>query len=263
METKNDFTSGALLHPRRCILIYDDTRQQQDSSRTTVENVIATMHDVFIGKDDRPVIGEGRCVDPVDIAAFARSLSKTKRTGEFLPENVLALSLTRMVWWHPSCVRRVWFKCQNKELDALNKLKARHPALLFDVNDGSLSVYALDSDKRPSPATQLYRAPYFNVSGSGHVQLCGVRGPDSDDMSVKLIPAWERVFYDSSFTHAAGNEAICKFKGGSTALWQAMCGTGAGKGGEPSANLPPDIFPTDCLIKKLTLAKLINEDPQD
>ncbi|MBW8683506.1 prokaryotic E2 ligase family D protein [Chitinophaga rhizophila] len=84
--------------------------------------------------------------------------------------------------------------------------KAKIPALVWKANQRKLSVFALKDGKRPKENTELYHAPFFNVYSSGEVCM----GTTSLKTLAKktLLPfmqEWERLFFDSVFSHALNN----------------------------------------------------------
>jgi PRTRC genetic system protein B len=61
--------------------------------------------------------------------------------------------------------------------------------------------------------------PFWNLSDDGRVCTGTMRRPDS--ATVAAIPAWERGFYESAFTHA--NVArITRHEGGFEGLWESL-----------------------------------------
>jgi len=91
------------------------------------------------------------------------------------------------------------------------------------VKGRELWIRALPKNRRPVAATPLMIAPYWNVDGeTGWTCQGSMRSPD--DASVSLIPAWERAFFQSEFTHHTGTRRLTTHPGGFLALWRSLAG---------------------------------------
>jgi PRTRC genetic system protein B len=64
-------------------------------------------------------------------------------------------------------------------------------------------------------------APFWNLSDDGRVCTGTMRRPDS--ASVASIPAWERGFYESAFTHANVGR-LTRHESGFDGLWSGLTG---------------------------------------
>jgi PRTRC genetic system protein B len=95
------------------------------------------------------------------------------------------------------------------------------PPLVWRVSNGELNIRALTENKRPDDATKLAVAPFWNLSDDGRVCTGTMRRPDS--ASVVSIPAWERGFYESAFTHANVGR-LTRHEGGFDGLWNGLTG---------------------------------------
>lgn len=95
----------------------------------------------------------------------------------------------------------------------------QHPALLFIANGKERFVFALTDNSRPTADTQLYQAPYFNVSNSGWI--CTGNVDVTSNPNAADIEHYEtNEFFRSRFTHPNAAKLI---KGGSaTALWAQL-----------------------------------------
>ena len=87
--------------------------------------------------------------------------------------------------------------------------------------NGELKIRALTENKRPDASTKLAVAPFWNLSDDGRVCTGTMRRPDS--ASVASIPAWERGFYESAFTHANVGR-LTRHEGGFEGLWSGLAG---------------------------------------
>lgn len=238
MNLNNEIAFAQELHLKRALLIYEGNQMQP----------LATAHEVLEIKN-KPVIGPGRTISPKEIQELAMDLLRSSSHGQWLPENILSRSLTRMVWWQPAQRRTLFYKVSEKKInEALHGKKAWHPALVFDTDGHQLSVYAMAENSRPNPVTQLYRAPYCNVMEEGGVQLCGAKIP-KDGLSIESMKQWEECFYDTTFTHTAQGR-LCNYKGGYLPLWLAAIK------GNPRAKKKPG-FPVEGMIKYKLLNSII------
>jgi PRTRC genetic system protein B len=64
-------------------------------------------------------------------------------------------------------------------------------------------------------------APFWNLSDGGRVCTGTMRRPES--ATVAAIPAWERGFYESAFTHANVGR-LTRREGGFESLWESLKG---------------------------------------
>jgi PRTRC genetic system protein B len=111
-----------------------------------------------------------------------------------------------------------------------------------------LWIRALGINERPKAEASLYIAPYWNCYDNGVVCTGSMRIPR--EKSVAALEGWERAFFQSEFTHAAGAVKHTNYPGGLLRLWQHIVGK--------------DHFPVRYLVKaKQTLAEFIsNNDHQ-
>ena len=149
---------------REAILIYGTNNNGNDTT-------FVTRNPVAVDAAGVPRVGAGTLVS----GDFLESLSKELRgsaSAVLLPENVLVYTQERIVWWVPRSVRPMFYRTEKSpELQALTGKPYPQPALLFDVHGNNLTLLALDATSRPTADTQLFQAPYWNVSDSGLVCL--------------------------------------------------------------------------------------------
>jgi PRTRC genetic system protein B len=185
----------------------------------------ATAHNIAIDKNGAPSLLEGypltiRILNELN-AAITKGTETKRSFNGFLPENVLAVGISSVVWWLPATDRNVSFDCSD-ELIGRASGKTPHPSLVFGVNDNNWSVYALKDNKRPTPETELYQAPYFNVWESGEICQGTSRVPNG--ATTKQIEGWNTAFFASNFSHPnvhAPNKLV-NYKGGSYKFWKDM-----------------------------------------
>jgi PRTRC genetic system protein B len=114
----------------------------------------------------------------------------------------------------------MFFGGVNEEGRKLNGLLFPHPPLIFKVVGRDLFVRAVATNSRPSHATPMKTAPYWNT----YVRVCpgSMRVPDNSDIA--SIPQWEAAFFQSEFTHAAGAVRLTNHPEGFIGLWRSLVG---------------------------------------
>lgn len=226
-------SSGISLEIRKAILLYSSTGG----------DFLATVHDIENGGllPGTPI--DSNCLS--DVVAQLTGQSQAGRT--ILPARVLYSDGSLLYWWCPSARRPIYFKSGKPELDEASGKEVLHPPLVFMARAQRLSVWALDTDVRPSAGSQLFVAPYFNLYDGGGMCTGNVRLPESLSASEETLAAWEEAFFGTNFTHSnLGGGALTKFRGGHNALWKAMANAST--------------FPTESLAvakRKLTLEEAL------
>lgn len=174
----------------RAILLYGD------SQRT-----VATIHPIAF-KGAKPIIMAGHPASAIALQELVIQLT-ARHTSDYLTENILCASFTRIVWWRESTVRPIWFAPDgggHKEIKRLSGKDVTHPPLLFmATSGGGLYVWALAANRRPDLKTKLLMAPYWNVSDRGNV--CQGSGRRTKLLSPSCIEDYEKSFFGSNFTH--------------------------------------------------------------
>lgn len=174
-----------------------------------------TRHQVTLRKDAAPALGPAQLLTIGFLESLVRSLGGGTK-AEVLPENVLAKSDRMIAWWTPSCRRQMFYENAEGKAAKLNGRMFPQPALVWRVSNLALKIRALAINRRPTAETTLAVAPYWNLSDDGRVCTGSMRCPDS--ASVSSIPAWERAFYESAFTHANLGR-LTRHSGGFEGLW--------------------------------------------
>ena len=179
-----------------------------------------TRHDVQAQKSGPPTLGPAQ---PLTLA-FVESLMRSLGGGvaaEVLQESVLAKGDRLIVWWTPARRRQMFYENPEGKAVDLNGQVFPQPPLVWKVENGELSIRALVRNKRPQAATALAVAPFWNLSDDGRVCVGTMRRPDS--ATAASIPAWERGFYESAFTHANVGR-LTRHQGGFEGLWESLKG---------------------------------------
>ncbi len=222
MKVMSEFGASSDLAIRKCILIYESAGQANVNS-----NPVATIHRVHY-RNNSPVIlpGEAPTVDAMRKLIF--SLSGSGHAIQFLPETLIGYSPSQLIWWCPSKVRQIFFKCKEGEREnALSGKSVTHPSLLFSFRrkgrDFSLCVFALSDNIRPTLNTDLYQAPYLNVDVEGIVCLGNTTRPEV--LTPESIPAIESNFFDTKFTHTnVDGPRLVGHPEGHSGFWRSLLG---------------------------------------
>jgi PRTRC genetic system protein B len=178
------------------------------------------MHDVQISGAMKPTMqimpGSPLCTDRVVKILHAMGVQAGLNV-EILPEVVISISPRHLVWWKPAGRSRIWMN--NQEIGKRSKI-VPHPALLFMVVGKEFYVFALKENQRPTATTPLYYAPYFNIYDEGKICMGNVLLPEK--ITVTSIPALEKAFFESEFTHPNGREKKIAYQRGEYAFWKDM-----------------------------------------
>lgn len=164
------------------------------------------------------------------------------RPSLIFPASVLLVSheSATVVWYTPGQLRELLF---HPNLSIPSGL-ASVPPLLWVATANRLSLFALNTQERPTADSPLYNAPFFNIHPDGAVCMGTVETDFSEENSLEaFIEGWETHFYNSYFSHLIGEGNI--IKGNAVYFWQEQIER-------------PGPFPLDKLIKtNLTLKSLI------
>jgi PRTRC genetic system protein B len=126
-----------------------------------------------------------------------------------------------IVWWTPARRRQMFYENSEGKAAKLNGCIFPQPPLVWRVSNGELNIRALTESKRPDSSMKVAVAPFWNLSDDGRVCTGTMRRPDS--ASVASIPAWERGFYESAFTHANVGR-LTRHESGFDGLWSGLTG---------------------------------------
>jgi PRTRC genetic system protein B len=186
-----------------------------------------------------PILGEGQPVSKSFLDELSLSL-QSELPPAWLPTHVLMWSRRLAAWWEPASVRPMFFSpdSDGKTLDG--KLYP-HPALVFAVRDEHLYVWALAENTRPTPATQLHQAPYWNTSENGAVCHGSMQTPRS--LEVDRLSQWSDAYFGSQFTHSNLHRSLCRHPEGFLGMWRDLAGRKQ--------------FPVEYLVCKKTLGETL------
>lgn len=210
------FENEEVMHLQASVMLYGSNN----------ETSFATAHSVAFGSDGSPILLEGHPLTMEILNGIVSAVSKgaeSKRTfNGYLPENVLAVGISAIIWWLPSSDRTVSFACNDKLIGKASG-KTPHPSLVFGVSsNGDWSVFAIKGNSRPTPETKLWQAPYFNVWESGKICTGSTRVPSG--ATTEQIEGWNKAFFASNFSHpnVHAPQKLVKHKGGPYRFWRNM-----------------------------------------
>lgn len=184
---------STMLIPEMAILVYGDNERK---------NIYLERRDIINGKMGAGIPLTEECVK--DIADLTLNRARKELHG-IIPPNMLYADTRKgyekYVWYEKPQKKMHYFK---KELKIPNG-ELYTPSLLYVANRNVLSLYAFCGD---NPDSQLYHAPYFNVSET-YVCLGNSRLPEIQEMTYQnLITYWENMFWNSEFAHILGTNPV-------------------------------------------------------
>ncbi len=152
--------------------------------------------------NDDGVMGEGRPVTVEFINELIKGYSERHSSTPHgrIPPNML-WSDTRKgnekyIWYNPPQKRMMFFKESLKIENAEYNL----PGVIYEVGKERMNIYAY-TDKKPTPETELYAAPFFNVTGAS-VCLGSAKIDKPSNLTYdKLLEYWEKKFWLTEFSH--------------------------------------------------------------
>lgn len=183
---------ASLLHPQAALIVY----RTEDEDRYFLE--LRT-----IGADGK--MGAGHPVTYEFMNEITRTYSETNGGIPFgrVPEKLLFCDTRRgsetYVWYNPPQRRMMYFA------PGLNIENAEYnlPGIIYRVRASGLEVYAYKGET-PSDKTELFEAPFFNVTGAavclGQAKIVKPDNPTYD----RLLEYWEKKFWLTEFSHLGG-----------------------------------------------------------
>lgn len=185
---------------------------------TGPQNHYATIHKVDVTRKGATLLA-GKPLTKSAVCRVFRDFIGATNIGGYIPENVLSVGVDSLIWWRKPSPRRVFF---NAEKIGERSEVIPHPGLVFVTRGIDWYVFAVKGDERPTPQSEIYQAPYFNVWQGGKICTGNVIVPKGNIPDT--IRAWENAFFDSTFTHpnVKPPEKLVEFRGGSYSFWKAM-----------------------------------------
>lgn len=146
------------------------------------------------------------------VGVFFDHQQSQARIAGFIPENLLQFvhlpgGHFKMTWYRPA---------ERHVLHFENALKiptgeAWCPPMVWSIDKKTLSIYALSDNKRPTPETKIYRAPFHNVDDDGDVCLGSAKVAKPTERTYSAIMKyWEDLFWLSIFTHLSSGTSPTK-----------------------------------------------------
>ncbi len=198
---------------KKAILIYENACDTYGAPADTFASVHTVRYD-----GATPMLEPGTLANVEAVRELSQALSPVSGL-ELLPPHVLAANNENLVWFEPARERVMFYACNDPLLTQLSGSSFPQPPLLFIAGHRSLRVLALDNDERPTAASRLYTAPYWNTSTSG-VCLGSTSLPDT--LSVKDTAGYSSGFFASAFTHGSSNLLYRNWGGTMGELWQRV-----------------------------------------
>lgn len=181
------------LQPRAALIAYSTSNNNSESDYFLELRAI----------DDKGIMGEARPVTCEFLNEITRNYTEVYGgiPHGAIPENMLYADVRRgserYVWYNLPQRRMMYFK----ESLQIPNAEYHMPGVVYVVTSCKLSIYAYKGGAPPTPDTELFRAPFFNVTeadvclGSAKVQL------PAEVTFRQLAEAWERCFWFSEFSH--------------------------------------------------------------
>lgn len=187
-----------LLHPRAALIVY---AQEADSYNAYKNSYFIEVRDI----DVNGIMGEGRPVTVEFMNELVKGYSERHSTTPYgrIPDNLLwcdpRKGSERYIWYNPPQKRMMFFY----ENLGIENAEYNLPGIIYVTGESSLKVYAY-KDKVLSDDTELYAAPFFNVTGAD-VCLGSAKIEKPKDLTyTNLLEYWEKKFWLTEFSHLGG-----------------------------------------------------------
>lgn len=216
METMNNPT---LYHPAAALLVFKPEQSDND------------LYIEYYDIDSSGCPVNPRPLSVQEAMGLAKALSSQKSAATaflkpkgIIPATVLHINLAdtgSVVWYTKANVQQLHFTESLKLPSAAIAL----PALVWRADRKHLSVYALKGKGKPSLATPLFYAPFFNLYRNGNVCMGTVNVQIKTCASLEAFTAaWQGYFFGSFFSHLIdGHNPI---GGNLVSLYKKLMGTG-------------------------------------
>jgi PRTRC genetic system protein B len=210
---------GTLYHPKKAFVVY----QPEDPKGK------AYIESYDMDRDGRPINAHPLTVR--ESTALANALNTSTelnyqylKPAGLMPGQVLYLNpdIQRgyVIWHTPARTTGLLFQ----ESLRIPNGKANVPAMVWKASLHELSVFAVKETGVFHPGTELYHAPFFNISASGQVCMGNVKLKIGRECRLEdFMSKWENAFYNSYFSHLfSGHSPV---NGNIVQLWQSLIGT--------------------------------------
>ncbi|MEY8587796.1 PRTRC system protein B [Phocaeicola sartorii] len=187
-----------LLHPRAALIVY---AQENNSHSMNDNSYFIEVRDI----DESGRMGEGRPVTVEFMNELVRGYSENHSTTPYgrIPSNLLwcdpRKGSEKYIWYNPPRKRMMFFK----EALRIENAEYHLPGVIYEAGESRLNVYAY-KDKELTDKTELYAAPFFNVTGAS-VCLGSAKIEKPKDLTyMNLLEYWEKKFWLTEFSHLGG-----------------------------------------------------------
>jgi len=195
------------LHLEQAILIY----------RSRNRRSLATVHPIGQHRG-KSVVLAGSAMTAAATRLLAREFAEQDGLA-FLPSELLYRGPDLLIWWVPRGVRHLWFRAPALG-EAEQGARVPLPASVFLASARGCRIWSVKGTGRPTPATPLWRAPYFNVADDGAICWGNVAVPPA--LGPERLGEWTAAFFGSHFTHPNAAGKVVRHAGGAHAFWRAM-----------------------------------------
>lgn len=185
------------------------------------ETAFATVHDCARVGGKMEILA-GRAMTPSMSRSLASALGKEQLIGGYLPGNVLMVDSEVVVWHAGPQIKHLAFK----QSDVFPKRSLGNasgavpmPGTICVAGRNKWAVFAYKGHERPTPQTQLFQAPFYNVDQDGRVCVGNVTLPKS--AGIDRIAAWNDAFFRSFFSHA-NYDGVVDYPEDATGLWRTL-----------------------------------------
>lgn len=176
-----------------------------------VNDKLAVLEHTVEFTDRGAVIGAGRVLTASGVHGMLAKIVGQRESNGFMPEGLLVNDPGVLAWVVPGQVRPMWFKGR-ATASKPRRVLVPWPTLLFVVRDGALSIAALEGPGRPRLDSKVFHAPLMNIYGSG--EICLGSNTSTRIEGVESMPHWEKVVFDSAFTHVNHHRTLAIGKKG-------------------------------------------------
>lgn len=211
--------------PEKAVLIYR-SKIGEETGSYQAHSIYVESYD--IGKNGNPV--NAHPLTAKEMLLFADLLQSAKEmqikyftSRGIMPANVLHIEPTQrggIIWYTPAQEINLFFSPALKIANG----KAYVPAMVWKAGSEHLSVFALKGNKKPTPRTKLYHAPFFNIYKNGNVCMGTVEVTVKQESCLEdFITKWEDHFWNSYFSHLM--DGFTPVKGNIVLLWKQLVET--------------------------------------
>lgn len=167
-------------------------------------SVSLTVHDIK-STDKGAVMGAGRIMSEADKQELKDFLNGEHSIRDcWLPENLMMMNSTQMVWYVPAKKRPMYFGTGSHAFS----VEVMWPSLIFCQSSGTLNVAAYAGKGRPKLTQKLYHAPLWNVYST--TRLCSGSADTTSIIGLDAMKVWEEAIFNTNFTHSNHSNVIAR-----------------------------------------------------